>query len=48
MISRSMSMAASLAPPCSGPFNAAMAPVTAPCMSLSVAAITRAVNVLAL
>ena len=37
--------ASSLAPPCSGPFSAAMAPVIAECMSARVEAITRAVNV---
>src|SRR6185436_4920708 len=35
----------SLAPPCSGPLSAPMAPVIAECMSESVEAITRAVNV---
>ena len=35
------------APPCSGPFNAPIAPTIAECMSDSVEAITRAANVLA-
>ena len=42
------SMAASLAPPCSGPRSAPIAPVTAECMSESVPVMTRAVNVDAL
>ncbi len=38
-------MTCSLAPPCSGPLSAPIAPVIAECMSDSVDAITRAVNV---
>ena len=41
-------MTASLAPPCSGPFSAPIAAVTALCMSDSVEVTTRAVNVEAL
>ena len=41
-------MTASLAPPCSGPLSAPMAPVMAECMSDRVAAMTRAAKVLAL
>ena len=41
-------MASVLAPPCSGPARAAIAPVTAPWTSASVAAMTRAANVEAL
>ena len=37
--------ASSFAPPCSGPFSAATAPVIAEWMSESVEAMTRAVNV---
>ena len=47
-ISSSIFITSVLAPPCSGPASAARAPVTAPCMSASVAAITRAANVDAL
>ncbi len=35
------------APPWSGPFSAAMAPVSAPCMSARVLVMTRAAKVLA-
>jgi hypothetical protein len=38
-------MDSSLAPPCSGPFSAAMAPVMAECMSERVEAMIRAVKV---
>lgn len=41
-------MTAALAPPCNGPFSAAIAAVTAACISASVAATTRAVKVEAL
>ena len=41
-------MTSVFAPPCSGPFSAPMAPVTAECTSVSVAAATRAANVDAL
>ena len=41
-------MTASLAPPCSGPLSAPIAPVTAECRSESVEVITRAVKVEAL
>ncbi len=44
-ISSSIRMASSLAPPCSGPFSAAMAATTAEWMSDSVDATTRAVKV---
>ncbi len=44
-MSRIIRIASSLAPPCSGPFRAAMAAVTAECMSDRVEATTRAVNV---
>ena len=44
-ISSSIRMACSLAPPCSGPFSADTAAVTAECMSASVEATTLAVNV---
>jgi len=44
-MSSSIFMTSLFAPPCSGPASAASAPVSAPCMSASVAAITRAANV---
>ena len=44
-MSSSSCMTCSLAPPCSGPFSAPIAPVIAECMSDSVDAITRAVKV---
>ena len=43
--SSSIFIASSFAPPCSGPFSAAMAPVMALNMSASVEAMIRAVNV---
>ncbi len=47
-ISSSVSSTASLAPPCSGPLSAPIAPVTAECRSARVEVMTRAVNVEAL
>ena len=43
-----MCMTASLAPPCSGPLSAPIAPTTAECRSASVLVMTRAVKVDAL
>jgi hypothetical protein len=43
-----MCITASLAPPCSGPFSAAIAAVMAPCMSAPVEVTVRAVKVEAL
>ncbi|MFN8234061.1 MAG: hypothetical protein U0V56_11550 [Actinomycetota bacterium] len=43
--SSSIFIASSFAPPCSGPFSAAIAPVIAENMSASVDAMIRAVNV---
>ena len=44
-ISSSIFITSAFAPPCSGPFSVPMPATTAECMSVSVAAATRAANV---